>query len=514
MTPRAGMVAVFLTAGLGLGIGCDGGFFHEPGGPGFLDLAASFARSAGGPGSAYDRSDRVSVVLTPVGGGDVIETDAPFTAEQGETRVRVSVTLREESQEFDLEVALESAGASVFTAQTRVTLTRGRVTEAAVTLEPVTASVQGPGAVLVDELGSTVQLTGAALFATGDTVPGAPLAWRVVSQEPAGVVTLTPTGLLTALGEGQAEVEVSSGGLTDAATVTVHATVQTVQVEPDAWVLLVGGTVQLQATALDAGGSALQRGFEWSSGAPAIASVDPLGLVAGLAAGDALVTASTEGVEGFSQITVVEPAPTVFTGTADAITTGASLSGTINPNGLPTLGWFEWGSRADLADAEATPSVSVGNGMEPVTFSDRIPDGTLDADGVYYFRSVGENTSGVAMGDIESFRTPSLPTASTAAPQFLTDPSSGAPIIRFQATANTFGLPGTGWFEFSTVKDFSQVLGQTQPRGIGSSDGSIPFSEDVPQQAFQCCIVIYVRAIVSSAMGVTPAAPSSFIIPG
>ena len=63
--------------------------------------------------------------------------------------------------------------------------------------------------------------------------------------------------------------------------------------------LAVGRTVQLNATARDAQGSAMSGvTFEWSSSMAAVARVDGNGLVAGVAAGSVVITASSGNVHG------------------------------------------------------------------------------------------------------------------------------------------------------------------------------------------------------------------------
>ncbi|HEX6433991.1 MAG TPA: PQQ-dependent sugar dehydrogenase [Gemmatimonadales bacterium] len=69
----------------------------------------------------------------------------------------------------------------------------------------------------------------------------------------------------------------------------------------------VGGTVQLTATARDSRNLVLEgKSFEWSTSAGAVASVSSSGLVTGLAAGSAEITATTEGVPGSVVITVTD----------------------------------------------------------------------------------------------------------------------------------------------------------------------------------------------------------------
>jgi glucose/arabinose dehydrogenase len=71
-----------------------------------------------------------------------------------------------------------------------------------------------------------------------------------------------------------------------------------------------GQTVQLTATARDAGGAVVEgRTFEWTTADAAVASVSPTGLVTGLEAGQVEIRAITEDVTGSVVITVVAAPP-------------------------------------------------------------------------------------------------------------------------------------------------------------------------------------------------------------
>jgi glucose/arabinose dehydrogenase len=85
-------------------------------------------------------------------------------------------------------------------------------------------------------------------------------------------------------------------------------TVATVTVTAPATTVEVGQTLQLTATAKDAGGAVLEgRAFEWASGDESVASVSETGLVTGVAAGDAEIRATSEGVAGSLAVTVTAP---------------------------------------------------------------------------------------------------------------------------------------------------------------------------------------------------------------
>jgi uncharacterized protein YjdB len=84
--------------------------------------------------------------------------------------------------------------------------------------------------------------------------------------------------------------------------------VATVRVSPDTNALVVGGTLQLVAAALDANGNALTgQNSTWSSSQPTIASVTSTGLVTGLRAGAASIVAISGGKTGSATVVVSAP---------------------------------------------------------------------------------------------------------------------------------------------------------------------------------------------------------------
>jgi len=88
----------------------------------------------------------------------------------------------------------------------------------------------------------------------------------------------------------------------------VSGGIASVVVDPDPEEVLVGQTVQLTATALDAGGEAVPDVvFAWSSSAPEVATVSATGLVTGVAEGNSTVRATaTNGVYGEVDVAVPE----------------------------------------------------------------------------------------------------------------------------------------------------------------------------------------------------------------
>jgi uncharacterized protein YjdB len=84
--------------------------------------------------------------------------------------------------------------------------------------------------------------------------------------------------------------------------------IATVTITPESAEIITGAAVQLEATLRDLDGSVLTgREVTWASSDEAVATVDATGLVTGVAAGTATITATSEGERGSATIMVVVP---------------------------------------------------------------------------------------------------------------------------------------------------------------------------------------------------------------
>src|SRR5213592_3423235 len=120
--------------------------------------------------------------------------------------------------------------------------------------------------------------------------------------------------------------------------------VATVDVTPATANVPVGGAVQLTATPKDANGTPLSgRTVSWTSSNTGVASVTGSGLVTGVAAGSATITATSEGKSGTSAITVtfVPVASVAVTPASASVNEGKTVQLTATPkdgNGNPLSG--------------------------------------------------------------------------------------------------------------------------------------------------------------------------------
>src|SRR5207245_2013253 len=125
----------------------------------------------------------------------------------------------------------------------------------------------------------------------------------------AAAATVTSSGLVTGAAAGSATITATSEGKTGTSAITVTSVpVASVTVSPASASVLTGQTVQLTAAPKDASGNPLSgRAVSWTTSNGAVATVSSSGLVTGVTAGSATITATSEGQSGTSAVTVVLP---------------------------------------------------------------------------------------------------------------------------------------------------------------------------------------------------------------
>jgi uncharacterized protein YjdB len=194
-----------------------------------------------------------------------------------------------------------------------------------VTLAPVASVVVSPAAVSIT-VGRTAQLTATPKDANGNSLTGRVVTWA--SSAP-GVATVSASGLVTGVAAGTATLTATSEGKSGTATVTVTTIpVASVSVSPASASLRVGGTVQLAATPKDSAGNSLSgRVVTWASSASGVATVSASGLVTGVAAGTATLTATSEGKSGTATVTVtaVPVASVTVSPASSSVTAGQTV---------------------------------------------------------------------------------------------------------------------------------------------------------------------------------------------
>jgi uncharacterized protein YjdB len=201
-------------------------------------------------------------------------------------------------------------------------------------------------------IGQTAQLVAEPLDDGGNVLPGRPV--QFTTNNPTAV-SVSASGLVTALAAGSAVVTAASEGKTAVATITVSIVpVATVVVTPNANPLFVGQTAQLSAVPRDADGRELAgRTVQWSTSDLSIATVTSTGLVTAIAPGNATVTATSEGKTGTASV-AVSPKPV----SAVIISPGQT---TVTVGGTVQLS-------AQVTDAQGNPLPG-----RPISFSSSAP---------------------------------------------------------------------------------------------------------------------------------------------
>jgi uncharacterized protein YjdB len=190
-----------------------------------------------------------------------------------------------------------------------------------VTSVPIASVTIAPPSTTV-EIGKTAQLTATVRDANNQVVAGASVTW---SSSNTNVAAVNTTGVVTGVATGTATITASSGGRSGTATVTVTPVgVGSVTIQPPSATLIVGQTTTLVATVRDGQGNVVSgASVVWSTNNGAVATVTNAGIVRGVSAGSATITATSGGRSGTAQITV-NPVP------VGSVTVDPS-SATLNP---------------------------------------------------------------------------------------------------------------------------------------------------------------------------------------
>jgi hypothetical protein len=139
----------------------------------------------------------------------------------------------------------------------------------------------------------------------------------------------------------------------------------------------------------------------------------------------------------------------------------ARLNGTVNPNGLMTTAYFEYGITATpITYPISTTAQVIGTGTTGITMTATI--NSLNTNTDYNYRVVGINSSGTTSGNNLTFRTGNpggAPTCNTDVPSSITYNS-----VILNGTVNPNGISTTAYFNYGlttsyTVTTTGQVIG-------------------------------------------------------
>ena len=288
------------------------------------------------------KSATTAVTVNPRGPNAVIVTPAQLLVQEGNTATLTVQVLDNLGREIpNSVVTFASSDASVATVSTagvvtgvvpgkaQISATSGGKTGTAdvtVTATPVASVVITPGQPTM-VVGRTTNLTAQALSATGQVLTGRTVMW---SSSTPSIADVSSLGVVTGMSPGSTVIFASIDGVLGWVNVNVvPVPVATVTVTPATTSVAMGQTAQLTAELRDASGNILTgRVVSWSSSQTSVATVSGTGVVTGVSAGTATITATSEGQVGTATATVVAPGVRTLTVTPSSATISA-LGGTV-----------------------------------------------------------------------------------------------------------------------------------------------------------------------------------------
>ena len=170
-------------------------------------------------------------------------------------------------------------------------------------------------------------------------------------------------------------------------------------------------------------------------------------------------------------IPIQSVAPTVIINSATAVSrTTVNLNGQVNPKGVATNYWFEYGTDTDLGSV--TPLQDAGNGMSSLPVAVSISN--LNPLTKYYFRLNAQNQYGTVNSQIMNFTTTglALPTAPTVSTGAATNVSTNSFVATGHVSSNGDNTT-TYWFEYSSDSLLANLIGNgTTPTALNSNVNS------------------------------------------
>jgi hypothetical protein len=202
--------------------------------------------------------------------------------------------------------------------------------------------------------------------------------------------------------------------------------------------------------------------------------------------------------EGADQTFITAPA--AGGGASSATSTNATLTGTINPHGVPTFYHFNYGPTPAYGGSTGDVEAGAGDGDQRVS----LPVSGLLPDTTYHVQVVTESDGVTRYGADGLFRTAPAPSAVAIAPAGVSGASA-----TLAGELNTFGLPGTYHFDVSSPDGSYRTSTAERPAAgnTGSERVSVPIEGLPPGETF------VVRVAVSSNDSTTFSDPVTFATP-
>ena len=488
-----GLFVLFLIAGVSC-TDSDGKLPHPP-------------ASAGAAGVAGGSASEASLELSPRELSLAIGTSADVQATlMGSDGMNSDVTSEATWTSTDPEVATVDggtvAGLALGTAEISVTASGVTATLTVTVTDAtlLTLSITPPDPALAK--GLEKQLTATGVF-TDDTTQDLTrqVTWNSAARR---VATVNADGLLTAVSVGSAKITASLDDISASTVATVSAAVvDAIALTPPEPSIPKGLTRELTATATLSDGTTqdVTSQVEWTSSDESVATVDASsGVVSAIAVGDATISASLDGVTGFTELTVAS---------ASLVSIGVTPATPVLANGL-TKQFVATGSYSDRTVVDLTSQVTWASNDESVVTVSNAPN----SHGLATTRGVGSPSISATLEEVTGSTTITV----TAATLVSIGVTPATPSIakglsqQFVATgtytdATTQDLTTNATWRSSdttkaTISNAVDSKGRVSTSGVGSTSISATFD------GIDGSTTLTVSAATLVSIGVTPATPS------
>jgi phosphodiesterase/alkaline phosphatase D-like protein len=193
----------------------------------------------------------------------------------------------------------------------------------------------------------------------------------------------------------------------------------------------------------------------------------------------------------------VAVAPAAITGPVTSVgPTTATLTGTVNPNGLATTWYFEYGASTSYGTKSA--SLNAGSGTANVAVSANLTGLTPGA--TYHYRVVATNSSGTARGADGIFTTSAAPVAVTGSATSVTVTSA-----TLNGTVDPNSRATSWYFEYGTSTSYSTKTA-AKSAGVGTSTVNV----SAPVSGLTRGRLYHYRLVATSDAGTSRGADQTF----
>ena len=243
------------------------------------------------------------------------------------------------------------------------------------------------------------------------------------------------------------------------------------------------------------------------SGTSGVAEQQPLtGLAASTTYDYRVVAVSAGGtVEGSNATftTPKTPAPVPTTSAATAVTSAAAtLNGSVNPEGVPTTYYFQYGTTAAYGSKTATQSA--GSASTAQTVATNVSG--LAATTTYHYRLVAVSAGGTVVGGDLTFTTSKLPVPAVGT-GLATGVTTATAVLN--GTVNPEGLATSYYFQYGTTSGYGH---NTATRSAGSGTGATAASQSLSGLAART--TYHYRIVAVNAGGTVDGKDATFVTTG